>query len=49
MNSEGKIIGVNTAVIATAQGLCFAVSSNLATYIAGQIIMHGKVKELIWE
>ena len=44
VNSEGKIIGVNTAVIATAQGLCFAVSSNLATYIAGQLIMHGKVK-----
>ncbi|HEY2649801.1 MAG TPA: trypsin-like peptidase domain-containing protein [Puia sp.] len=44
VNSEGKIIGVNTAVIATAQGLCFAVSSNLTTYIAGQIIMHGKVK-----
>ena len=44
VNSEGKIIGVNTAVIATAQGLCFAVSSNLATYVAGQIIMHGKVK-----
>src|SRR6202790_3666415 len=32
MNSEGKVIGVNTAVIAAAQGLCFAVSSNLATY-----------------
>ncbi len=37
VNSEGKIIGVNTAVIAAAQGLCFAVSSNLATYVAGQI------------
>jgi S1-C subfamily serine protease len=44
VNSEGKIIGVNTAVIAAAQGLCFAVSSNLVTYVAGQIIMHGKVK-----
>lgn len=44
VNSEGKVIGVNTAVISTAQGLCFAVSSNLATYVAGQLIMHGKVK-----
>jgi S1-C subfamily serine protease len=44
MNSEGRVIGVNTAVIAAAQGLCFAVSSNLATYVAGHIIMHGKVK-----
>ena len=48
VNSEGKIIGVNTAVIAAAQGLCFAVSSNLAAYIAGQLIMHGKVKGRIW-
>jgi S1-C subfamily serine protease len=44
VNSEGKIIGVNTAVIAAAQGLCFAVSSNLASYVAGHLIMHGKVK-----
>ncbi len=44
VNSEGKVIGVNTAVISVAQGLCFAVSSNLATYVAGQLIIHGKVK-----
>jgi S1-C subfamily serine protease len=44
VNSEGRVIGVNTAVIAAAQGLCFAVSSNLAAYVAGQLIMHGKVK-----
>jgi len=44
LNSEGKVIGVNTAVISSAQGLCFAVSSNLATYSAGQLIMFGKVK-----
>ncbi len=44
LNSEGKVIGVNTAVISAAQGLCFAVSSNLAAYIAGQLILNGKVK-----
>jgi S1-C subfamily serine protease len=44
VNSEGRVIGVNTAVIADAQGLCFAVSSNLAAYVAGHLIMHGKVK-----
>jgi S1-C subfamily serine protease len=44
VNSEGRVIGVNTAVIAAAQGLCFAVSSNLAGYVAGHLIMHGKVK-----
>ncbi len=44
LNAEGKVIGVNTAVVAAAQGLCFAVSSNLAAYIAGQLVIHGKVK-----
>jgi S1-C subfamily serine protease len=44
VNSEGKVIGVNTAVVSSAQGLCFAVSSNLAAYAAGQIIMHGRVR-----
>jgi S1-C subfamily serine protease len=44
VNSEGKVIGVNTAVIASAQGLCFAISSNLANYVTGCLIMNGKVR-----
>jgi S1-C subfamily serine protease len=44
LNSEGKVIGVNTAIVSAAQGLCFAVSSNLTAYIAGRLIMYGKVK-----
>ncbi|MBS1596885.1 MAG: trypsin-like peptidase domain-containing protein [Bacteroidetes bacterium] len=44
VNSAGQVIGVNTATIASAQGLCFAVSSNLAAYVAGKLIMDGKVK-----
>jgi S1-C subfamily serine protease len=44
LNSEGKVIGINTAVISAAQGLCFAVSSNLAAYVVGQLILFGKVK-----
>lgn len=44
LNAQGKVIGVNTAVVATAQGLCFAVASNLAAQVAGQLILHGKVK-----
>jgi S1-C subfamily serine protease len=44
LNSEGRVIGVNTAVISAAQGLCFAVSSNLTAYIVGQLILKGKVK-----
>lgn len=44
MNSSGHVIGVNTATIASAQGLCFAVSSNVAAYVAGKLIMEGRVK-----
>ncbi|HWV64778.1 S1C family serine protease [Chitinophaga sp.] len=44
VNSSGQVIGVNTAVIASAQGLCFAISSNLAAQIAGQLILHGKIR-----
>ena len=44
VNSNGDVIGVNTAVILPAQGLCFAVSSNLATFVAGKLILHGRVR-----
>jgi S1-C subfamily serine protease len=44
VNSLGQVIGVNTATIVSAQGLCFAVSSNLAAFVAGKLIMEGKVK-----
>lgn len=44
INSRGQVIGVNTATIPSAQGLCFAVSSKLAAYVAGKIIIEGRVK-----
>ena len=44
VNSKGEVIGVNTAIIAMAQGLCFAVSSNLTRYVIGKLILEGKVK-----
>lgn len=44
MDAAGKVIGVNTAIIKQAQGICFAVSSNLAEYITSKIITDGKVK-----
>jgi S1-C subfamily serine protease len=44
VNSSGLVIGMNTAVIPSAQGLCFAVSSNLTAYVAGKLIMEGRVK-----
>ena len=39
----GRVVGINTAVIAYAQGLCFAIPSNTATRIAGQLISKGRV------
>ncbi len=44
VNSEGDVIGVNTAVILPAQGICFAVSSNLTALVAGKLIMTGRVR-----
>lgn len=44
VNSKGEVIGVNTAIIAMAQGLCFAVSSNLTRHVVGKLILEGKVK-----
>ncbi|GAB4024564.1 S1C family serine protease [Spirosoma koreense] len=44
VNSNGDVIGVNTAVILPAQGICFAVSSNLAALVAGKLIMNGRVR-----
>ncbi|GAB3639699.1 S1C family serine protease [Spirosoma arcticum] len=44
LNSNGDVIGVNTAVILPAQGICFAVSSNLAAFVAGKLILEGRVR-----
>jgi len=44
VNSHGEVIGVNTAVILPAQGLCFAVASNLAQFVVGKLILEGRVR-----
>src|SRR5579871_5141542 len=44
VSSSGEVIGINTAVIMGAQGICFAVASNTANFVAGEIARHGRVR-----
>ena len=44
VNSRADVIGVNTAVIMGAQGICFAVASNTAKLVIAEIIQHGRVR-----
>jgi S1-C subfamily serine protease len=44
VSSRGEVIGINTAVIMGAQGICFAVASNTANHVLSEIIQHGRVR-----
>lgn len=42
--ASGEVVGINTAMIGGAQGLCFAVSSNTALFVVSEFIGHGRVR-----
>ncbi len=46
VNSRSRVVGVNTAIIAFAQGLGFAVPANTAKWVAAELITHGQVRRL---
>ena len=44
VSTASEVIGINTAIIAGAQGICFAVASNTAQFVLSEIIRHGYVR-----
>lgn len=44
VSSNAEVIGINTAIINGAQGICFAVASNTAQFVLSEIIRHGYVR-----
>jgi S1-C subfamily serine protease len=44
VNTRGQVIGVNTAVIATAQGICFAIGAKTAEFVASWLIKDGRIR-----
>jgi S1-C subfamily serine protease len=44
VDSKGRVIGVNTAMIPQAQAICFATGINTAKWVIGQLFAHGRVR-----
>jgi S1-C subfamily serine protease len=44
VSSRGEVVGVNTAIILGTQGICFAVASNTANFVLGELVRHSRVR-----
>jgi S1-C subfamily serine protease len=44
VDSRGRVVGVNTAVVAGAQGICFAVPADTARWVVPELLRHGRVR-----
>lgn len=44
VDSQGRVIGINTAMIMPAQGICFAIASNTASFVMGKLIREGRIR-----
>jgi S1-C subfamily serine protease len=44
VSSHGEVVGINTAIITGAQGICFAVAANTAKFVLGELVRHGRVR-----
>jgi S1-C subfamily serine protease len=44
VNTRGEVIGVNTAIIRPAQGICFAIASNIVRWVVGLLIKDGRIR-----
>jgi len=44
VSSRGEVIGINTAIILGTQGICFAIASNTANFVLGELVRHGRVR-----
>jgi S1-C subfamily serine protease len=44
LDAEGRVVGINTAIFFPAQGLCFAVPSGTASFVAAEVLRHGRVR-----
>jgi S1-C subfamily serine protease len=44
LDARGRVIGVNTAMILPAQGICFAIAINTASFVVGKLIHEGRIR-----